>query len=266
MIWQWWIKLPDIAFRYAWARLVTCAVERVLPSLDPSRDALKRCSEVSWRVVRVPTAHLRNHWLRRRLRLHIVTPCTLQWNTVTPWRVAESPAQSQSLRPTSSSKPFWTVSPGSRRRQVCCVPLRYRINCSTARLLSVVGLRTCVDWCWMSYCMSLSPRYHEDVFFDGCAKVGVIVTIQWNSWRELRHCRASSRIDCRCRVLQPVHIQKGTPRGLYCSSPQNRCVSWWSQDLKSWLCRLRVITPPRLPNTDKSSRVQNRSWDVLRDL
>ena len=38
-----------------------------------------------------------------------------------------------------------TISRGSRRRQVCCVPLRHRINCLIARLLSVVELRTCVD-------------------------------------------------------------------------------------------------------------------------
>ena len=41
-----------------------------------------------------------------RLRLHTVTFCTLQWYSVTLWRVAVSPAQSGLLRPTVPSKPF----------------------------------------------------------------------------------------------------------------------------------------------------------------
>ena len=64
--------------------------------------------------------------------------------------------------------------------KACCVPLRYRINCSAARLLSVVGLRTCVDELLDGELHVWSPRCHADEFSDGCAEVGVIVTIQWS--------------------------------------------------------------------------------------
>ena len=76
--------------------------------------------------------------------------CEWQWKVVTLWRVARSPAESESLRPTSAIIPSCTDTCGSRRKHACCVLLGHRSNCFTARLLSVVGLsalvRTTVGW------------------------------------------------------------------------------------------------------------------------
>ena len=132
----------------------------------------------------------------------------LQWHPVTLWRVAESPARSESLRPANSSKPFWTVMYGSRRWQVLCVPLGHRIICFTARLLSLVGLRTLCGQLLEGELHVWSPRCHEDEFSDGCANVWVIMAIQRNCCRELHHCQAYTWIDNRCRVFQPVKIQE----------------------------------------------------------
>ena len=76
---------------------------------------------------------------------------------------------------------------------VACL-LRYRINCFTARLLSVVGVE---DLCGLLLDGELyvwSPRCHEDEFSDGCAKVGVIGGVADASSITVE---ASTRIDCR---------------------------------------------------------------------
>ena len=171
-----------------------------------------------------------------RLQLPIATFCTLQWYPVTLLRVAESPAQSESPRPTISSKPFWTISRGSRRRQMCSVLLRYRVICFTARLLSVVGLRTYVDSCWMANCMSS---------VQGAMKTAV---------------ERPQELTVAVEFFNPYRFRRDS--SLYCFSPQSLCVSWWSQDPKSWLCRLHGATPPHLSNTDWYSCVQNQSWSV----
>ena len=115
----------------------------------------------------------------------------------------------------------------------------------------------------MANCMS-GLQCHEDEFFDGCAKVGVIMTIQRSCCRELHHCRASTRIGCWFRVFQPVKIQKRIPRGLYrfFHFRTNACLGD-PKTQKVDLCRLHGATSPHLSNKDWSPCVQNRSCDVL---
>ena len=120
-------------------------------------------------------------------------------------------ANPNSLRPSSSSKPFLNrhVCVVRDEDRYCACLWRYRINCFTARLLSVVGYRTCVDSCWMATCMSGLQSSHEDEFSDACAEVGVVMTIQRNCCRELHHCGASTWIGSRFLVFQHGKIQKG---------------------------------------------------------
>ena len=72
-----------------------------------------------------------------------------------------------------------------------------------------MGLRTCVASCWMANCMSGLQDSMKMSFSDGCAKVGVIMTIQRNCCRELHHCRTSTSVGSRSRVFQHVKIQQG---------------------------------------------------------
>ena len=66
---------------------------------------------------------------------------------VTLWRVTVSPAQSESPR-------FWTVLDRHVWFETKTTVVRTFKNCFTARLLSVVGLRTCADSCCVANCMS----------------------------------------------------------------------------------------------------------------
>ena len=96
------------------------------------------------------------------------------------------------------------------------MPLRYRFNCFTARLLSVVGLRTCVGSCWKANCMS---------GLQGAIKMSFPTVCP--SWSDHDH---PEELLTRAPSLSSVYqdwlsvssfptckrFEKRIPRGLYC--------------------------------------------------
>ena len=55
----------------------------------------------------------------------------------------------------------------------------------------------------------LSPRCHEDEFPDGCAKVRVIVTIQWSPYASSITVERLLGLNVGFEFLQPAQFQKG---------------------------------------------------------
>ena len=114
--------------------------------------------------------------------------CEWQWKVVTLWRVASSPAQSESLRKTSAIIPSCTDTCGSRRKQAFSVLLRHRGNCCTARLLSPLQIEHLYGQMLDGEMHVCSPRCHEDEFPNRCAKSRRIVSLLRIGKRELHRC------------------------------------------------------------------------------